>query len=313
MVRIIIAGSNYESMWALSRQAGWNQTGQDLAMLTASHPSSNILAISTNDSTHVGSGLVINAGASLAWIGMILVDHRFRRQGIATALMKQCMHLARSEMKNTVVGLDATAAGLQVYKTLGFEPSFRIWRCIVPTNVDFYNNSSSTTIVASDVSECECFIKRIRLDSKMTGFKLIRQLFPEGQWVAKNRTEVKGLVMTRPGRLKPFVGPLLADSVNTAKSLLCQALAFWNDQGYNEVFMDIPEFHFHSASTWKQERNMAPPSGCTLTDQIDISRCLVRMYELISGSNAYTSTLGHMEQERESLRYLYATGGPELG
>ena len=293
-------------MLELSRQAGWNQTDQDLAILTSRHPDSNILAVSSDDdSIPVGSGLVINAGTALAWIGMILVDHRFRRQGIATALMKQCLFLAREKMKNSVVGLDATQDGLQVYKRLGFEASFRIWRCIVTANAQYNTTVKPKIATASDLSGCESFIKKTGLYSKMIAFNLIRQLHPDGLWVARDGAEVRGLVMSRPGRLKPFVGPLLADSENTAKSLLGHALAYWKNLGYSEIFIDIPENHLESASF-------------VLGGQMLTSRCLIRMYELIAGKNSHKpadpveATMDYMEQERKSLAYLFATGGPEL-
>lgn len=289
--QIITAGTNWKPMAELSRQAGWNQTESDLAMLSGRHPESNFLAVTTDgNSTPAGSGLVIKAGTSLAWIGMILVDSRYRRQGIATALMKRCMNLARLEMKCSVVGLDATETGLQVYKKLGFKPSFMIWRSIISTSTKRGQDSTLDVIQPADIDSCQSFLKKIKLDQKMISLELIYQLFPAGLWMVRAGSEIKGLVMTRPGRLKPFVGPLLADSPAAARMLLGQALNFWKDRGYEDVFLDIPENHFQTAS------------GCVLSDRIETSRCLVRMYELGD----------HMEGEKSALPFLYATGGPEF-
>jgi GNAT superfamily N-acetyltransferase len=313
--RIITAGPNWKPMSDLSKQAGWNQTESDLAALAVRYPESNVLAV-TNDniSTPVGSGLVIKAGVSLAWVGMILVDSRYRRQGIATALMKRCMDMARSEMKSSVVGLDATDTGLQVYKRLGFEPSCRIWRSIISTDTKWDLDITLEVVQVPDISSCETFLKKIKLDQKIPSLRLIHLLFPGGLWVVKAGGETKGLVMSRPGRLKPFVGPLLADSLNTARALLGKTLSFWKTQGYENVFLDVPENHFQTASTWENEMCVAHASGCILSERIETSRCLVRMYELEpkAALKSYTETLDYMESEKSVLPYLYATGGPEL-
>jgi len=286
----------------LSKQAGWNQTESDLAALTVRYPESNFLAVTTDSTpTPVGSGLVIKAGISLAWIGMILVDTRYRRQGIATALMERCLNVARSEIKSSVVGLDATDTGLQVYKRLGFKPSFMIWRSVISTDTE-WADSALDVVQASHLSSCQTFLKKIKQDQKMTSLQLVHQLFPDGLWVVRAGSDTKGLVMTRPGRLRPFIGPLLADSHNTARSLLGKALSYWKEQGYEDVFLDVPENHFQTASTWENEICIASASGCILSDRIETSRVLVRMYELGD----------HMEGEKSALPYLYATGGPEL-
>ena len=76
-------------MYSLSQKAGWNQTIDDLKLLAAQNPQGNLLGVADIDgvSKPLGSGMVLNVGESLAWLGMILVHPEHRRQGIASAIV----------------------------------------------------------------------------------------------------------------------------------------------------------------------------------------------------------------------------------
>ena len=142
--------------------------------------------------------------------------------------------------------------------------------------------------------------------------------------------------MTRPGRRKPLVGPLLADSLTTARVLLQHVLDYWKQQGHPEVFMDIPEKHFDLPVTEDKGTLNAPGSGPKLHPGAYPDRALVRMYQEFTEEEykIITSTMKHakfeglkamdhalvhrqhtlqfVDKEQKSLNYLYATGGPEL-
>lgn len=337
---ITTAGTNFWPMYEFSVQAGWNQTVNDLQQLTIRFPQFSLLAVSgkKGENNVLGSGLVISAEDPLWWIGMILVHAAHRRRGIATALINRCLELARSEMNSSVIGLDATPAGLQVYQRTGFKSSFRIWRSVVPTGTQTASHNEIERLSTGSLNDHADFLKRVYPEGKLAGLELIRQLNPSGGWLARSAGKTVGLVLSRPGRLKPFVGPLLAESIDTGKYLLDHVLSYWQQAGHSEVFMDIPETHFRSASLWEKDTCRTKPVDYILNDVTSPSRCLIRMYELVAdpefeltekksttGSHprsietlkqahdAFQKTLDYMEEEQRLLQYLYATGGPELG
>ncbi len=335
---IVAAGNEYQPMFALSKEAGWNQTANDLSILVARNARFNLLAKLNTPGLKkaVGSGLVTSLDPTVAWIGMILVNTQYRRRGIARALMENCLIAARISGDHPVVGLDATPQGLKVYRHLGFIPSFNYWRCEVPTRKAPGANSCEITPIQFPVTGLPAFLKQTGIEDKNLWLELVHSLFPTGSWMALEEKKIRGLVMTRPGRLKPFVGPLIANSLDTAGCLLNQALDFWQQQGHREVFVDIPERHFQSVAQWEDDHPQLP-SGCHLHPEARAKRCLVRMYQLVAhdafqqlktsldleSSKRLTPMLEHanknrqltrkyLKQEQKTLDRLFATGGPEL-
>ncbi len=325
-------------MYELSKAAGWNQTLDDLRTITAANPKGNLAAVldEPGGPIQVGSGLVTSLGENLAWIGMLLVDVNYRRRGIAMALMESCLINARIHGNHQVVGLDATPAGMKVYQKLGFKASFQYWRCVIPTmnTIDLpADNHSIHTWENSSLVFPEVW----GLKQKTTWVDLLRQLNPQGCWVSRSDNQTNGLVMTRPGRRKPFVGPLMADSLTTARALLQHVLDYWKQQGHSEVFMDIPEKHFNLPVTENKGTLNTPGSGPKLHPGANPDRALVRMYQEITeeeykvitstmkqgkfeGRKAMDHAMVHrkhtqefVDKEQKALNYLYATGGPEVG
>lgn len=330
--QIIPAGAAYEFMFELSQMAGWNQTPEQLQVLTSKHPESNLLAVGqfNNRKIQLGTGLVVDVGNSVAWISMILVHPDFRRRGIASDIMKQCIRTARQRMKCSMVGLDATTAGQQVYINLGFKSSFRLWRCIAATRSAIISDQSLKIAPIDKLDDCLGLLDEIGTGHMISWLALVKSLNPDYLWAAKFNGEVVGLIMSRPGWLKPFIGPLVAKSLHIAQGLLSYVLTHWNNLGFGEVFIDIPERHFKQASVWKNEVNLTPPTGCLLNIEITASRPFVRMYQTApdhgpkvaetghkeEGTNAdstvFTQTIECMAKEKNSLEYLFATGGPEI-
>src|SRR5262245_27051865 len=99
---------------ALVAEAGWNQTARDWQIFLAH---GTVRAIRTSD------GRVVATAATLpyrgfGWISMVLVTASWRRQGLATKLL----HGAIEDLiaAGLVPVLDATPAGREVYRALGF-------------------------------------------------------------------------------------------------------------------------------------------------------------------------------------------------
>lgn len=330
---------NSDHMFLLSQRAGWNQTYEDVKEFALQNPEANLLAILDTDGVKnsLGSGLVLKVGDNLSWIGMILVHPELRRQGIANSIMERCISIARLKIKTPIVGLDATPAGLKVYKRMGFKESFKIWRSTLQTNNSETLHSNINIENSPPIETIVKYLSEVNQKEKLHELKLIQKLYPSGVFLAKNGHGISGFVMTRPGRRKPFIGPLVASSIENAKALLAYSLEYWSSKGFDEVFIDVPEKHFEIESVWNDEGEcLAIPQNCKLSNSILPLRSFVRMYEApdseeaeimyakADGDNHKTmlvelavanqkKTHEFMNFERnEMLKWIYAIGGPEL-
>lgn len=313
----------------LSKRAGWNQTEDDKEFLSSQDVGD--LYIATYDINNrviaLGSGLVLPVNEDLSWIGMILVHPELRRQGIARSMMLACLDDARNVQKKSIIGLDATPMGKQVYDSLGFKDSFLIWRSILSTDLD-RGNYYEYQIIPLDLGRVSEFLKKKNYEERIQIIRLLNKIPRSVNFMAESKNGIHGIIMSRPGRLKPFIGPLIADSPEVAQTLLLKALHYWKSGGFAEVFMDIPEQHtgknsiFENSDFLKDSQNQKIP--------VKPVRSLMRMYQLISKEEidaysdhmdrtilkkaveGYEKTFTFMEKERNVIApIMYGTSGPE--
>lgn len=98
----------------LSDAAGWNQTEADWAVFVRH---GTVFGVTSGERL-VATAAVLPYGADFGWIAMVLVADEFRRRGIATRLVADCVALLRDAGRVAV--LDATEHGAPVYEALGF-------------------------------------------------------------------------------------------------------------------------------------------------------------------------------------------------
>lgn len=108
---------------ALSGQAGWNQIADDWVYMIGRGPG---WACATATGEIVATALTLPYGNRFGWIGMVLVAAPWRRRGIAASLLRACIDSLLN--LGLTPGLDATAAGRQVYLGLGFRDAYPLTR-----------------------------------------------------------------------------------------------------------------------------------------------------------------------------------------
>lgn len=324
-----------KSIKLLSERAGWNQTLADLDMINAHAENGNRLATYSykNQEIPLGSGLSLPVSDDMSWIGMILVHTELRRQGIARSIMNSCLEHARLFQNKSIVGLDATPQGKQVYDSLGFKDSYKIWRSDISTNSEIQSNSD-VGLETLEMESVKGYLKRKNNEERFQIVELLGKLPDSKNIMALSHGVITGFVMSRSGRLKPFIGPLIADSNDVAMSLLNSVLKHWKSMGYAHAFIDIPEQHIGQESIFINEGEI---SNLSNKPQISINplRSFIRMYQLISESEAeqslqksmnkesenalhkavegYGKTMAFMEKERKDIiPSMYAIGGPEM-
>ena len=329
---IVNAGKQIDPVFLLSQRAGWNQTSADLNALVAQTHSLNLLAVyhMNGQMAPLGSGLVVDSEATVAWISMLLVHPELRSQGIGMSLLKECMVTARLQLGKQVIGLDATPMGQPLYERMGFRPSFRIWRSLLSTPDDT-KVLEYTVESLREVMDCGSLLRATKAEQKLASLTNLHKIYHAGSWVVKSKGDILGLVLSRPGRKHPFIGPLLALEPGIAACLLSHALQFWRRQGAAECFLDIPENHFATASVWDNGQCTGLPERFELTSSVRPVRILTRMYEHTSStpltlipnniSKQYqaqleassSATRDHIQAEKSVLPYLFSGAGPEFG
>jgi hypothetical protein len=222
----------------------------------------------------VGTTTTTTYGTDLAWVGMVLVDPDYRRRGIATALTETALKYLRGRGVRTIK-LDATPAGRLVYEPLGFEPErvLERWVGALPVErADAVEPGMWDDIAAAD-----------RAAFGTDRGRLLRTIIGDvgPPLVAKGpRGEILGYALARPGARAGYVGPVVADDVSTARTLVSAAAA-------GTVLIDV---------------DTAFPGAVDLMRQLGFTRQreLLRM------------RLGHDTAVGTSLR-VFAIAGPEVG
>jgi len=336
--RITSNGDITTSMKQLSERAGWNQTSADLQNFTRMDPMASFLALLDCEETSIplGSGAVFPVGDNLSWIGMILVHPEVRRQGIAKSLMRACVLHARLRQDQAVVGLDATAMGKHVYEAMGFRDAFRIWRCIVKTKASLATTNKIDTNIIKHIDQLQTFLHQHYYAYRLPVIRRLLALPDSYAVMARKNDKITGIGLSRPGRLRPFIGPLLAENSETAENLMANMLKQWKKKGQSEIFIDTPEYHFTkkpediTSEKWDQLPN---PDDFKLPLKITPVRSFMRMYQLIdsgppggkdvdeswhkavsAAKKYYQTTKTFLKMEMEQLIPIqYGIGGPEIG
>jgi GNAT superfamily N-acetyltransferase len=112
---------------ALSARVGWNQVGADWRVFLREGA---VCAVDDGDPDCLAAtAAVLPHGPALAWISMVLVRPDRRREGLATALMRWAVERLAGVPG---VALDATPAGREVYRQLGFRDVLGFARWALP-------------------------------------------------------------------------------------------------------------------------------------------------------------------------------------
>ena len=205
--------SDIPAVMELKEFAGWNQTERDWQRLLKLEPHGCFAACI--DEQIVGTTTTITYGSELAWIGMVLVDPRYRRRGIASRLMRKALDYLH-EANVATVKLDATPEGQTVYEALGFENELLIERWAgVPrpasiTICQTLNESLRSHVLAFDRRAFG--VDRTRLLDSLVAEACVNPLI-----VAAADGQLKGYALARSGTSALYVGPLISvDEQSTA-------------------------------------------------------------------------------------------------
>lgn len=263
----------------LKNIAGWNQTEADLAFFLKQFPKTFWVAV--HNGKVIGSTLGAVYNHKVAWIGMVLVDPEFRRQGVGRSLMATALEALQNIPS---VKLDATPDGKALYVRLGFKDEYLLNRMVTPA-LPAIPDSPSTSIRPLVPGDLPRIIEADRVAFGADRSALLTHLYqdaPHLAWIGVDQPTA--FCLGRVGFHFTQIGPVIAPSVVLADALIRAALLTLSGQA---TLLDVPD-------TQTQVLALLKSRGFVT------QRSLLRMYR---EANPIT---GRPDQ-------LFAIAGPELG
>ncbi|WP_374632118.1 GNAT family N-acetyltransferase [Ferrovibrio sp.] len=234
IVRIALTEAHVPAAQRLSDEAQWNQVAADWRMMVR-HGHAIGIVTQGNDAGDalVSSALAMPFGPTVAWISMVLVSASQRRKGLASRLMADC--IAWLSARGNEAALDATAAGAQVYRPLGFETVRRMTRWQHTGNPAVASGAGLRDLTVDDLTWIT------PLDGVVFGAPrdfVLRDLLMRGDRPALGLPGQDGFVLARSGRNATSIGPLLAPDAEAAIRLLHGMLARIDGPVFIDIFDD---------------------------------------------------------------------------
>jgi len=262
----------------LKAEAGWNQVEADWRRALELEPEGCFVALA--DGQPAGTTTTCTFGP-VGWVAMVLVEARFRGQGIGRALLEHA--LAYLDHRGIAsVRLDATPLGRPLYEKLGFVAEYELSRFAGQPRAAGGSWPQVEPATADDIEQI------VALDRRSTGTdraRLLQYMLANERsaaMVVRSSAGLVGCVLDRPGALAQQIGPCLGPE-SAATALLAEAL---RRHASRPVYIDIP---------------LRQQPACELAQAhgLSVQRSLVRM------------TRGPLVAEQPDL--LWSSFGPEKG
>jgi GNAT superfamily N-acetyltransferase len=266
---------------ALVAGAGWNQTADDWRVFLAQGK----LHAVRDGGRVIATAATLPYGGRFGWISMVLVQKDYQRRGIARNLLQRCV----DELSGAglVPVLDATPAGREVYRQMGFQDSWGFQRlAAAEVKPPEAKPAAGLTIRATDdaVWPRLCAYDAAVFGADRTALlSNLRARLPQAALVAERNSTLTGFLLGRDGRVATQLGPLVAQDEEAALALLAHALNALSGQ----VFIDIAD-----------------------------NKNAVRAFLLAAGfasQRPLTRMLLGRSQSFDDGQHTYAVAGPEFG
>lgn len=271
-----LAESDLQAAQELVAEAGWNQNAADWRIFL---DLGRAFAVKDEGGRLAATAATLPYPSGFGWISMVLVSGPFRRQGIATRLLQRCIGALREA--GMVPVLDATPAGREVYRPLGFRDGWAITR--------WRGAGGSATEGAARLLEPRDWPAVLALDAQAFGcdrsplLGRLRGRSSRFACVAEKDGRLRGFLLGREGRVATQLGPIVADDEGAAAELAGFACA--------------------------------RIGGPVLVDALDRHRALARWLERhgFGKERPYTRMALGRDELFGDPRRLAAIAGPELG
>jgi GNAT superfamily N-acetyltransferase len=191
---------------ALSTEARWNQNEADWSYFLSR---GSVFGVHDRDRL-IATAALLPYTTSDAWISMVLVTESWRRRGLATRLMDECLKTA--SRLGLTCWLDATPAGAAVYGPLGFAPTIELRRLRLAAPARANAGPSLPAGKLGDFITCD--ISAIGFDRR----GLLQEL--EGRTGSRLASNGDAMALIRDGRTARHIGPVFADRPTHALAMV---------------------------------------------------------------------------------------------
>ncbi len=217
LVESALGVADLDGASALVAEAGWNQSAADWRIFLEL---GQAFAVRTADGGLAATAATLPYPSGFGWISMVLVAKAFRRRGIATRLLERCIAALRAAGQVPV--LDATPAGREVYRPLGFRDGWAIQR---------WRRTGAAPAPASGARALESRDWPVLLALDALGFgcdrapllERLRARSAAFACVAEAGGRLRGFLLGREGRIATQLGPIVADDEAGAIALAAHA------------------------------------------------------------------------------------------
>lgn len=211
----------------LKEIAGWNQTPADWETFLSLRPDGCFVA--EWDGVPAGTVTTVNYDDGFSWVGMVLVDPAYRRRGIGTRLLEEAI---RSLEGCETVKLDATPDGEKVYVKLGFVGEYGLSRQVcrkedltLPSPPELEGpDETARPMQEADLTAVVAHDAHVFGKPRRKILEAWHRQAPGYSFVVEGSRGLLGYCLGRHGSRYEHVGPLVAESCETAQALLLPAL-----------------------------------------------------------------------------------------
>lgn len=213
--------SDIEAGLRLCRASGWNQTRRDWEMFLKLCPHGCRVAIIADQV--IGTVTTVNYENRFSWVGMVLVDPAARGHGIGTMLVQEILAVLNNAH---AIRLDATPAGHNVYRQLGFVDEYSLSRMeAVVAREDLITVGNSARPMKPEDFAAVCQLDRAVFGADrcvMLEWMLVGA--PAYAWMIEECGQITGYTFGRRGHNFEHLGPVISNDQRVAQQLVSACL-----------------------------------------------------------------------------------------
>ncbi|MBN9409659.1 MAG: GNAT family N-acetyltransferase [Burkholderiales bacterium] len=245
LARVKLSPADAAGGLLLSTASGWNQTLADWQLFIGH---GEVTGLKDDAGTLVATAAALPYAGGQGWISMVLVRDDWRRRGLATQLLNDCVRALHARAVTPV--LDATPDGAEVYRRIGFVEGFALARW---QGQGVAGPTADARVRDAGPADADAIGA---LDREVTGLDrgfLLRDVLARPGTQALTLHDGTGFVLARGGVRAVQVGPLVAGNEDDALALLQAVMA----RVRGPVFLDVPD-RWGRLAVWLQSHGFAP-------------------------------------------------------
>lgn len=243
----------------LSRQAGWGMRRDDWERILAADA---IVAVGGRHESDVVATATVAQYGDLGWVGCVLVDDAYRRQGLGTEIFTAACKAAEVP----ILGLDANPAGKPIYEERGFTELLPVRQYTGDPDP-----ACSPQIHEIEPSELGALIQYDRARTGIDRGWLLHAYAADSatRTFVHRDDDLDGYALLHPDRQGWNLGPIVADTAETAHALVRRAAT----EAPDEVTVRVPDAVTVGDMDWEGlgftferalDRMVRPPRGAPL-------------------------------------------------